>query len=200
MAIHKKRRELIRNKATKIVQKELVAIRRHNHLRPKVRLKVTRSDQMLSRKGRPPKVLPSIRYSEEFKQIVDYFINPLIKEMSHSSKEDAVLELLSVKYRDIVLAVADVSFTMTGMVWDTTSTDQRMPTIVESKIHQGTTLLVRLDERMPERIDIERPDKNIIFSLTNSEYSLIYKYIKEVTGCDIRLEPPQAINTRGYWD
>jgi len=52
--------------------------------------------------------------------------------------------------------------------------------------------MVRIDERMPDRIDVERCDsvKGISFSLTLPEYQTIVGYLKEIAGLDERLAPP----------
>jgi len=195
-----KQKQLKKKHRDKTLFNTTITIRRRQRLRPKIKLNSLdhkmearkRARKSGKSKARRRKVLPSTRNSPEFIKLVKFIFGPIVATMNDGTLETSINKIFSVKYRDVILGVASSDFTMPGLVWGLNSGDMRFPLTSESKIKKGIPLIVRIDEAMPDRIDIERADKNIVFSLTNQEYSLIYKHINEVYGCDTRLEPPKT--------
>lgn len=149
------------------------------------------------RKGRPVRPTPKIENSTEFKAMVKWFFEPLTSSPEFNGYDlsiaDRISYIMHEKTRDIVLAVADRDFKMPGKFWDSRDGSQRWPTVSEAKIREGTPLFVRIDDTMPERIDIQVGNsypEDLCFALTKSEYTSIVLNIKEVEGCNYKLNPP----------
>lgn len=178
---------------------EVIQIRnRRNRLRPaKV---VTSPDGSV---GRPQNLIPNRRTSKEYRNLMAYFIMPLVNAMDlgddpteKMSFQDRIAFLLGEKHRDIVMAVATQDFKVQGLYWrDETPGDMIPPETINARILRGAPLMVRIDERMPDRIDIERCDveEPAVYTLTRLQYTNILPFLKEITGCNERLDPPGVL-------
>lgn len=176
-------------------------------------------DRSEGRNGRPRNMVEVGRVSPFFKNILRYFIEPLVRSMDLGEEPDDKMNygerisfLMGASYRDVVMAVAIEPFQMPGRKWGDVDGENPSDLIpggpMDTRILKGTPLMVRIDERMPNRIDIERCDDSKIvgidkngnpvrerqptriFSLTNSEYKTIYTKLKEIAGLNERLVPP----------
>lgn len=145
--------------------------------------------------GRPAFFFPPDRYSKEFKLIQKYFIEPMVRCRDFSenmSIKDRLDVIFNVHTRDIVPAIVTEDFQMPGRVLDTELvTKYRPPLVSEAHFPRGTPIFVRLDDNMPDRIDIENAEtEDLMFSLNRLEYKSIIFKIEELDGCDYRLDPP----------
>ena len=174
---------------------EVVAIRNNaGRLRP-ARISTERP----TGPGRPKAFLPR-KSSKAYEALLRYFFVPLVNALElgdepneKMSFSDRINFIFGSSHRDVVLAIATVNFTMPGVMWvQDQVTELLAPGPMDARILVGTTLAVRIDERTPDRIDIERCDseKGVTFTLTKSQYLVIYKYMREVAGCNERLDPP----------
>lgn len=146
----------------------------------------------------------------EFNRIKHGFIKPLMEyirlaaDRHHSAGRDAtertntpttdMLDIIfGTKYREITPANTTSAFAMPGLMWGSAGlVDAKKPSKEQAHIKKGSCLFVRIDERTPDRIDVELctiPEK--MFTLTNEEYKQIRPYLKEIEGCNKQaLEPP----------
>lgn len=182
----------------KLFHERVTEIRRKGKLtkyKPRVREAKLRSIVERRKQGRPSYFFPMDRDSQDFKAIQKLFIEPIIRCPDWSediSIKDRLDIIFCVNTRDIVPAIVLTDIMMPGRVIDLEkSTIFRPPTTSEASFPKGTPIFVRLDDTMPDRIDIENCEKpDLMFSLTRAEYkSIIYK-IEELDGCDYRLDPP----------
>jgi hypothetical protein len=155
------------------------------------------------------------KMSAELTEIAQKFILPLVKvlqdplgdkrKMSEGSKiasdsalsyKDCIDIIFGVRYRDIVPAIAKEAFSMPGLVWgDAGGADAKPGTKLQHHVNKDAKMLVRIDERTPEVIDIEVMTSNhssTMFVLNRSQYCSIFKKLKESTPCQQlnRLLPP----------
>lgn len=138
-------------------------------------------------------LLPLVRNSPEFRDIVKYFIEPLADAtcLSGFSMQRKLDIIFGSEHRDVVPAVAIARFVMPGAVWNSEDGSFRAPTTSEANIPVGAPLFIRIDDRMPERIDIQVLEKEeLIFSLNSVEYKSIIQNFREINGCHYRLDPP----------
>lgn len=147
------------------------------------------------------KMFPTNRNSPEFRMILKYFIEPLAADPTFQTidaETGAVNDLplkekldiiFCAKTRDIIPAVFMETVKMPGKVWNPNDGTFRWPTTSEAKFQKGTPVFIRIDETMPDRIDIEHAHKeDLIFSLTRVEYQSILDHIREYCGKQRRLE------------
>lgn len=173
--------------------------------------------------GRPANILNhSNTDTKDFRDLVRYFMRPLMSHVIVAEEidggegmsvsgfyEERIKVILGASYRDIILAAASSAFIMPGRLWGSFDNpgnpDETTSQKVLRKIHEGTPLIVRIDERTPDRIDIERilpggsetdPENpaSVVFSLTNAEYAVVYEKIVEIGGLNNRLVPPGTID------
>lgn len=114
-------------------------------------------------------------------------------EHSSTPVKDMLDVIFGTHYREITPAKATVAFKMPGLIWGSAGVvDAKPPTVEQALVKRNSSLFVRIDERTPNRIDIEVctiPEK--MFTLTNQEYKAIRPYLKELDGCNKQsLEPP----------
>ena len=157
-------------------------------------------------KGRPHNMMPRRTAGKVFKELLRYFFIPLVNAMDLGDDPsdkmgfaERIAFIFGAAHRDVVLAVATQEFKMPGLMWHEENPGEMITCgPVESRILVGTTLMVRLDERMPDRIDVERCDEKhgTVFTLTKPQYETIYKYLREVAGCNERLMPPGTFVVR----
>lgn len=131
--------------------------------------------------------LPPPSRSKEYRKMMDLFFGPLfnLPSLDRLSMEERKELIFGTKHRDIIGVVSVDNFKMPGMVVNVG--EWRTPTFREQNISTGTLLLVRIDERMPDRIDIEILDKDLVFHLTYYEYKSIRHFLKELCGCNEKL-------------
>ncbi len=176
------------------------------------------------RQNRQPKQHPLTRggkepVSRELAEIAEYFFKPLLRvlkdpleehgRMSEGTKtstledgrsdQECIDIIFGAKYRDIVPAYALKVFTMPGVLHaEGGIRGAKKGTIIDHHVKAGAKLLVRIDERTPDLIDVELMVGNFssrMFSLTNSEYKSIISKIKETRSCMKRVNrllPPGA--------
>ncbi len=106
----------------------------------------------------------------------DNFVAPL--EKIFPSREDALGAWLGLKYRDIYFCKCDEPFTMPGL--EQISGPKFQPGTVNREVKRGQSVLVRIDKRTPELVDV---DLNIgedvrTFRLTTAEYQLIAEKVE----------------------
>lgn len=180
--------------AIKGVRKEILNIRTaKNRIRP-AEVLVERTGKA----GRPAHMLPLYNNSKNYSELMRFFVMPLVNALDlgddpneKMSFQERIQFIFGAKHRDIVMAVAKVDFKMPGKVWfEDNPGDMVEPTTLQTRVLKGTPLMVRLDERSPDRIDIERCDDSIVFSLTRAEYASIVDNLQEITGCNRLLNPP----------
>lgn len=152
----------------------------------------------------------------ELQEIADKFILPLVKairdpmgdrtrhfegsftahDAPNSGYKDCLDLIFGVKYRDIIIATAIKGFKMPGKIHTEAGiVGSKQGTVLEHYIKMRSSMLVRIDERSPNRIDIEVMtgiDSSISFSLSNTEYRSIYHNLKEKYPCQNlnKLLPP----------
>ena len=136
--------------------------------------------------------MPKLRESIEFKLIADKFIMPVLnlEAFADTSRKDRVDIFFGTKYRDIVPCVAKVEFLMTGPVVN--GAFCREATGHEKSIAVGVPLMVRIDSRTPNMIDVERCDTGVMFRLNSAQYRTIWDKLEELESCNERLEPPET--------
>lgn len=185
----------------KLVHERVTEIRRKGRLakyKPKLSPTKIESIQYNKRNGRPASFLPMPRESEAFNRIQKYFIEPLIRS-PHWSEEITLKERLEIIFnvnsRDIVPAICREDIKMPGKVLDTDRASKyREPINKENIFAKGTPIFVRIDDNMPDRIDVENCEtEDLMFSLTRAEYKTILYKIEELDGCDYRLDPPGEV-------
>lgn len=149
------------------------------------------------RRGGQAFFMPLEGQSQAFKKIQKHFIEPIVRSSLWSenmSIKDRLEVLFNTNTRDIVPAIVTQDFKMPGVVLDpkaTTLTRTRPPLVSEAHFPKGTPIFVRIDDNMPDRIDIENCEtEDLMFSLTKLEYKSIINKIEELDGCDYRLDPP----------
>lgn len=145
------------------------------------------------RKSRRQKLLPAVRHSADFQEIVRLFIKPLLNmpDMETLSVNERLNVIFGVKFREILLARALTGFDMPGKVY--TPGEFRPPMTHEQRVPKTASLVIRLDERTPDRIDVEvihRDGFSVVFVLTKLEYINILGKFEEVAGCNRLLIPP----------
>jgi len=126
-------------------------------------------------------------------------INPNITygELDKNNIHSAIMEVMGSRYREILTCYAVLPFIMPGLIWiDESVSSKRKPSLEEATIKKGTAMLVRIDERTPDIVDIEvirDRDNSTMFTLNNEEYTSIYKKLKgRTTECTNSLVPPQG--------
>jgi hypothetical protein len=180
---------------------EIAAVRTtYNKVRPARTIKTPRE---VKERGRPRGLIPTLNSSYSFRQLLRYFIAPLVNAMDLGSDpdqkmtlEERVAFLFGTKHREILMAVAAVDFKMPGLVWvDENPADMAYPSVRQAQISKGTPLMIRMDEMMPERIDIEicNTTQGTMFSLTNAEYRSILANLTEIAGNNVKLMPPAGV-------
>lgn len=190
---------------TKLYKKQfherVTEIRRKGKLakyKPRVKDETLQAIKKRRKQGRPPFFFPQDRESKDFKLIQKYFIEPLVRLQDwaeNMSIKDRLDIIFNVHTRDIVPAIVTEDLIMPGLVLDTERLVKFRPPInVENKFPKGTPIFVRLDDTMPDRIDIENCETpDLMFSLTRAEYKSIIDKIEELDGCDYRLDPPGEV-------
>jgi hypothetical protein len=177
---------------------EVVAIRNSSN---RVRAaKVLTEKAKYNGRGRPKNMLSSIQSDKTFSKLLRYFFVPLVNALELGDEPNEKMTfgqrigfIFGAEHRDVVMAVAVEEFKMPGQKWVGESFNSLGPSgPLDSRILQGTPMMVRIDERMPGRIDIELCDDRTgtVFTLTFAEYQTIYVKLKEVSGCNERLMPP----------
>lgn len=195
MSIIKKRKRLFKSDL------QVIRVRNSaNRLRPAT---VTK-DKSFNTSGRHYNLLPAANKSSFYQDLLKYVIIPLVnaldlgdEPLEKMSFADRIAFILGANHRDIVMAVAMSSFEMPGLMWQNNNpAEQISGGPIQHRILEGTPLMVRIDERTPERIDIERCDSETgtVFSLTKFEYEQIFQFLKEIAGKDERLNPPGSQN------
>jgi hypothetical protein len=161
----------------------------------------------IDKHGRPHNLLPNTRTSKSFRDLMRYFFIPLMNGIEDSANDintgslaaahqsliaDKLALIFGTHYRDIVMAAAIEDFTMLGKQWRTPDqpNDQVPPELMAAKVLKGTPLMIRIDTRMPDRIDVERCDSvdGIVFTLTKVQYQHILPHISEITKANHRLK------------
>ncbi len=150
-------------------------------------------------RGRPKHFL-SRSDNKTFSKLLKYFFVPLVNALDlgddpseKMSFADRITFIFGANHRDVIMAIATQNFIMPGVMWlEDNPAELVNGGPLDTRILKGTTLMVRIDERMPDRIDIERCDtkEGLTFLLTRAQYESIYKHMKEVAGCNERLTPP----------
>lgn len=182
----------------KLVHERVTEIRRKGKLaKYKPRQKSTKAKLIAERRkqGRQAYFFPMDRESQDFKAIQKLFIEPIIRYTDWSEKlslKDRIDIIFNVYTRDIVPAIVVDDFVMPGLVVDVErSVINRPPTTSEANFPKGTPVFVRIDDNMPDRIDIENCETpDLMFSLTRAQYKSIIHKLEELDGCDYRLDPP----------
>jgi hypothetical protein len=177
-----------KKKHVKFVYSEMVRIRRGS------RVKIARIKTPGRPGGRPKNILPSYRTSWEFQTIFRDFLLPFFDALTPDLPLKDKAELLFCSStRDVVLAVLTKNTDMPGRLWNTGEGTYRPATVLERKFLAGTPVYVRLDDTMPDRVDIEcGATPEFIFSLTKVEYLSIVGVLEEVNKCNHRLLPADA--------
>jgi hypothetical protein len=148
-----------------------------------------------SKKG-PKVALPSAKESPVFNKFVKWFVEPLFSKGHFPSlpATEKLDILFNTHTRDIVPAVVCKYIKMPGNVWTEDGGLFRPPTVSEANFPVGTPVFVRIDDMMPNRIDIESCEKpGLVFWLTSDQYKTIIDSLKEILGCNYRLDPPNQI-------
>jgi hypothetical protein len=140
-------------------------------------------------------VVPDYRSSPAARMINRYFIEPILDAIAG---EDVLLQdkldlLFSTQTRDIVMALTTEDVKMPGVLWNPDDNTIRVPLTREASFPRGTPLFIRIDDTMPNRIDIENAEvPDLIFQLTREEYLGILPKLTEITGCNHRLHMKQG--------
>jgi hypothetical protein len=184
------------------ILEEIDWIRRKNRI-AKYRPHRRPQDKYMHRKskvaGKPLHMFPSLRESVEFKKIVKYFIEPLMDQpsMKNLSLEERLDLIFCVSTRDIVPAVLIEEIPrMPGLVAQLDGV-RRPPTVSEAKFPKGCPVFVRIDDKNKLKVEIENCEKpDLLFELTIVEYKSIINKLREIEGCNYRLDPPGEIRQR----
>jgi len=118
-------------------------------------------------------------------------------DASNTTLKDCLHIIFGVKYRDIVPCRALNAFKMLGLAWgDAGILDATRPDARQASVKKGAAMFVRIDERMPNRIDIELIHKgkhnSTMFTLTNEEYRQILPDLKAIDGVhSMALDAPE---------
>lgn len=192
------------NDAEAVLSNSRVRYRGGKRLRVADEVRMIRKQKRLAKfhlkKGKVKKeskiALPSSKESPAFNKIVKWFVEPLFKKdhlptLPITEKLDI---LFNTHTRDIVPAVVCKYIKMPGNVWTEDGGTLRPPTVSEANFPIGTPVFVRIDDLMPNRIDIESCEKpGLVFWLTSDQYKTIIDSLREVLGCNYRLDPPNQI-------
>lgn len=100
------------------------------------------------------------------------------------------LELIfGVMYRDLIDAVVVEDVKLMGLVWGRSGLLDAVP--IGVLLTKGTELIVRIDERMPNRVDVEDVAAEKMYTLTKFEYEQIFTKLKDMRRWNnLRLVPP----------
>lgn len=187
------------------VEKELEFIRRDKRIarisleerkydsnKDRIRARDQRATRI--RHGSSLSIMPPIDQSPELSDIVTWFILPWFtkEHLPTLTLKEQLALFFNVTSRDVVMAaVVKAIPKMPGYIIDKDGT-RRPPINEEAHFPRGTPLFVRIDDNMPDRIDIENAEKpDLVFHLTKDQYKTILDSIKEITGCNYKLDPPQ---------
>lgn len=141
--------------------------------------------------GRPLKLFPSYKNSQEAQKIYKWFLKKLMNHIPVEFNFERRLEILflATQRRIVTAYITNHIEKMPGLIIQEDG-QFRWPLVSEAKFQQGTPIFVRIDSKMPDRIDIEKASHpGLIFTLTNSEYTSIMSNIGEITGCNELLDP-----------
>lgn len=155
------------------------------------RTKNVKVEKLPKKTGRPLKLFPAYKNSHDAQKIYKWFLKKLMEHIPiEFSLERRVEILFLARQRRIVTAyVTGHIEKMPGIVLQEDG-QFRWPLVSEAKFQQGTPIFVRIDSKMPDRIDIEKASiPGLIFTLTKNEYYSILSNIGEVTGCNEILDP-----------
>lgn len=155
------------------------------------RTKEVKVETLPKKTGRPLKLFPAYKRSQEAQKIYKWFLKKLMEHIPQEFNLERRLEILFLaNQRRIVTAYVVTHIEkMPGIVLQEDG-QFRWPLILEAKFQQGTPIFVRIDSKMPDRIDIEKASQpGLLFTLTKNEYLSILSNIGEVTGCNELLDP-----------
>lgn len=141
--------------------------------------------------GRPVKLFPDYKKSKEAQKIYKWFLEKLMNHIPSELSLERRLEILFLAQQRRIATAYVVTHIekMPGLVIQEDG-QFRWPLVLEAKFQQGTPIFVRMDSKMPDRIDIEKASvPGLMFSLTRAEYLSILPNIGEITGCNNLLDP-----------
>lgn len=159
------------------------------HTKP--RIKVQWEANKAINLGQQPKNFPPLIKSTEFGYIMELFIRRLmnVPSMLKLNKEEAIELLFGIKERDIIPCYAAVGFKIEGLVKEPGV--HRPPLKQECEVRKGEALFIRIDERTPNRIDIQRPtykkNPDLTFLLTPLQFDYIVNRVNVIANDNKRL-------------
>lgn len=143
-----------------------------------VKAAVRKRDKLI-RRGGSRLVMPSVRYSKEFKQIVELFFKPLIKPPEEEGTYmEQINRIFGSNFRQIITFISTTRFVMPG-----TAIFCENPEKAKRMINVGDLLLIRTDVRTPNKIDVEHIKTAQVFQLTATQYAYILEKIERMTPC-----------------
>lgn len=152
----------------------------------------TKSQKKVSKKQLVTKSrhLIPLKDSETAQLMIELFIKPLMNviELRRLDMRKRLDLIFGTDHRHILYARAEENFLMPGnliygAVIDAPSPDNKV-------ILKGDRMLVRIDDRTPNRIDIEVLKTGLVFLLTKRHYSEIVCKLKGNKKCRISLKYP----------
>lgn len=136
------------------------------------------------------KILEPLYQSESTKLLLELFIIPIMNmpELSKYTDREKLDIIFGTDYRHILKATAKQSFDMPGnLIYGSVI---KAPCNVDRQVVVGDKLLVRIDSRTPNRIDIEIFRTGLVFLLTKRQYSEIVCKLKGSKRCQVSLKEP----------
>lgn len=183
------RRMRIKDEIKQIRRKKRIAkYRPHHKAEPRGKLNLAKKQE-----GRPLLLFPSIKNSPEFRNILKWFIMPLIdlQQFYEIPIEQRLDVIFCTATRDIVPAVCIDEVRMPGQV-KLEDGSFRFPTTSEAKFAKGCPVFVRIDDTIKEFVEVESCEKpGLLFQLSALEYkACVRSKLREIEGCNYRLDPP----------
>lgn len=153
------------------------------------------------------KISKLTNYSAEAKEILTNFFGVLARQvkLAGTISDETENELLRQQlaylfgegYRDIVTAETVAQFIIPGSFLSNKGLHPVKPgTLDQHRLLKGTVVLVRIDERAPDIVEVETiegdDELNRMFRLTTTEYKTIVEKLREINPCETlnRLLPP----------
>lgn len=167
-----------RGKKLKHLGVKLGAKKPRNKAKEKGRIKVQYPQiKKYVKLGQQPKWYPRVAESKEFALFLEIFLKHIFNKpyMAGLNYEEKLEVFFGTKVRDIVPCYALMDFKINGLLQ--LPGEMRPPLISEQTIPFGTPLFVRIDERTPDRVDVQpfMPGfpEDAFFNLTAIEFKVI---------------------------
>jgi hypothetical protein len=124
-------------------------------------------------------------YGEAIRTIFEKFIRPLAQRLNQEEDEQslkkAIADVFNHKTRYVTFSKATSSFRMPGKTWRYGRHDRLISGVHNRWVKKGDTFIVRIDEEMYDRIELEKgKEEGIIFVLNHAQWTGIKDHLEVI--------------------